>query len=164
MGEIGTSGRAKEQCLRALLSFEVRSDPEALADVRRFVEEFCQQHCHDVLSDHAGHLLALAVNEALTNIIRHAYQGRQDGTVQIEAQRSEEEVRFGLYDLGSAFPGLSAIPPPVFDGSREGGFGIYIMQRCVDDVRYSRDEKGRNAVTLIKRLDQCRQADMSAES
>ena len=44
-------------------------------------------------------------------------------------------------------------PPPALDGSRESGFGIYLITKSVDDVRYSRDERGRNCIALVKMLE-----------
>src|SRR5262249_60667467 len=44
------------------------------------------------------------------------------------------------------------VQPPVFDGSRDGGFGVYIIAHCVDEVRYVRDEQGENCICLMKFL------------
>jgi anti-sigma regulatory factor (Ser/Thr protein kinase) len=56
-----------------------------------------------------------------------------------------------LHHLGDSFDPTS-VSPPALDGSRESGFGIYLISRSVDDVRYSPDERGRNCVALIKML------------
>ena len=40
--------------------------------------------------------------------------------------------------------------PPSFDGSRDGGFGVYLISQSVDEVCYSRDAAGRNCISLTK--------------
>ena len=39
----------------------------------------------------------------------------------------------------------------MFDGSRDGGFGVYIIAHCVDEVRYVHDERGENCIYLVKK-------------
>jgi anti-sigma regulatory factor (Ser/Thr protein kinase) len=54
-----------------------------------------------------------------------------------------------LRHLGDPFDPSTA-PPPALDGSRESGFGAYIIAQSVDEVRYYRDERGRNCIVLTK--------------
>ncbi len=54
-----------------------------------------------------------------------------------------------LHHFGDAFDPLTA-PPPSLDGSRDSGFGVYIVARSVDEVRYYHDERGGNCVSLVK--------------
>jgi len=42
------------------------------------------------------------------------------------------------------------VPPPVFDGSTDGGFGLFIISKCVDFVSYSTDMQDRSTILLIK--------------
>jgi PAS domain S-box-containing protein len=133
-------------------AIEVISQPDSLTEARQFVEDFCGRYCRDEMDGERRELLALAVNEALANIIRHSYRGRGDARIQIAAERREDEVRIHLHDIGEAFPDPTKIGLPVFDGSRQSGFGVFIMRRCVDDLRYFRDDMGRNTVTLIRRF------------
>jgi anti-sigma regulatory factor (Ser/Thr protein kinase) len=42
------------------------------------------------------------------------------------------------------------VSTPAFDGTEDGGFGMYIIAQSVDDVRYYRDERGRNTISLVK--------------
>ena len=45
---------------------------------------------------------------------------------------------------------LGAAPPPVLDGSRESGFGIYLMTNSVSEVQYSRDDRGKHCIALVQ--------------
>ena len=91
------------------------------------------------------------MNEAASNIMKHAYHGRADQRIQLEAEAFPGRVSIRLHHLGDSFD-PAAVSPPALDGSRESGFGIYLITKSVDDVRYSRDERGRNCITLVKVL------------
>jgi serine/threonine-protein kinase RsbW len=129
----------------------IRSDLKDLRRARVFVREFCGALPGGLLdeTDVAG--LELAVNEAVCNIMKHAYHGRPDQGIQLEAEWVPERLSIRLHHLGDSFD-PATVPPPAFDGSRESGFGVYIIANSVDDVRYSRDERGRNCIVLTKML------------
>ena len=67
--------------------------------------------------------------------------------------RTASSIR--LHHLGDSFD-PAAVSPPALDGSRESGFGIYLITNSVDEVRYSRDERGRNCIALVKVLNSVR--------
>jgi anti-sigma B factor antagonist len=43
------------------------------------------------------------------------------------------------------------VAPPAFDGSRQGGFGVYLIKQTVDEVHYFCDARGRCGVRLVKK-------------
>ena len=94
--------------------------------------------------------LVLAVTEAASNIMRHAYQGRPDQRIQVTTEAFADHMCLRLWHHGTAFD-PATVPPPVFDGSRDGGFGVYIMAHCVDEVRYVHDEQGGHGICLVKK-------------
>jgi anti-sigma regulatory factor (Ser/Thr protein kinase) len=142
--DIPSSGSA----LSVEAQLEIDSDLNQLARVRSFVRDFCENIPESLFNDGRIDQLILAVNEATTNIIKHAYQGRPEEKVQITAEVTANQLVFRLYDWGEDFDPES-VDDPEFDGSQEGGFGIYIISRSVDEVNYSRDADGRNCVELI---------------
>ena len=81
--------------------------------------------------------------------MKHAYHGRSDQWIDLEGEAFPSRVSIRLHHLGDPFDPATA-PLPALDGSRESGFGIYILSRSVDEVRYYRDERGRNCVVLVK--------------
>jgi anti-sigma regulatory factor (Ser/Thr protein kinase) len=93
--------------------------------------------------------LELAVNEAASNIMKHAYHGREGQWIHLEAEAFPGRLAFQLHHLGDPFEPSSA-PRPLLDGSRDSGFGAYIIAQSVDEVRYYRDERGRNCIALVK--------------
>jgi anti-sigma regulatory factor (Ser/Thr protein kinase) len=83
--------------------------------------------------------------------MKHAYHGRADQWIALEADALPDRVSIRLHYLGDSFD-PTKVRPPALDGSRESGFGLYLIAKSVDDIRYSRDERGRNCVALIKML------------
>ena len=64
----------------------IRSSPWQLAVVRAAVEKMCNQVGMD---DRATGEMMLGVDEALTNVIRHAYEGSADEPIEIELSPSK---------------------------------------------------------------------------
>jgi PAS domain S-box-containing protein len=130
---------------------EIGSDLKDLARARSFVRDFCATIPPELLGEGAVPLIELAVNEAASNIMKHAYHGRADQRIQLDADVCPGRLSIRLHHLGDSFD-PSAVPPPALDGSRESGFGIYLINQTMDEVRYSRDDRGRNCIALVKKL------------
>ena len=100
-------------------------------------------------------LLELAVVEAATNVVRHAYGGR-GGRLELELARDGNALAISVVDSGVPFdPTRLPAPrePDPGDPSTwpEGGMGLPIIRASCDDLRY-RSEGGRNRLTLHLRL------------
>jgi sigma-B regulation protein RsbU (phosphoserine phosphatase) len=128
---------------------EIRSDLAALRQARAFVRAFCRALPGSPLDDDRTAELELAVNEAASNVMKHAYRGRSDQRIRLAAEAFDDYVVVRLHHLGDPFD-PSAVPLPAFDGSRDSGFGLYLISRSVDSVRYHRDERGGNCIALVK--------------
>jgi sigma-B regulation protein RsbU (phosphoserine phosphatase) len=138
-----------QETVVARAEVEIRSDLRYLCQARGFVNSFCRALPGPPLSQNSISELELAVNEAACNIMKHAYHGRSDRWIYIEGEALPSRVMIRLYHLGDPFdPG--GLAPPTLDGSRESGFGTYIISKTTDDVRYYRDERGMNCISLIK--------------
>ena len=94
--------------------------------------------------------IVLAVDEACANVIRHAYQGRHDGGVQLMATTKEDRVEFVLVDQGQA-PQPGRLKPRSLDEIRPGGLGLHLIQSVMDEVRYHTSARG-NELFLAKML------------
>jgi len=91
----------------------------------------------------------LAVQEGMTNVIRHAYRDGA-GRLEIELSRNGDAAEVVLRDWGVPFD-PEAIPPPDFDRPREGGYGLYIMRTVTDGCVFERSG-GENLLWLRKRI------------
>jgi sigma-B regulation protein RsbU (phosphoserine phosphatase) len=140
-------GKTEASAVRA--EIEIRSDLREVRRLRGFVRRFCEGLCDPIPGNALVDALELAVSEAASNIIQHAYQGRPDQSIHLEAEALADAVVVRLRHLGAGFD-PAAVEPPALDGTRESGFGTYIISRSVDQVGYYRDQRGRHCVSLVK--------------
>lgn len=120
--------------------------PVRLAEVRQRVREFLAE-CRVEESDAA--LLVLALDEACTNIIRHAY-GNACKPVRMEMERLRDRVRFVLRDYGKSCPPEKIQSRPLTQ-IRPGGVGVHIIRQAFDEVTYTPQPRGTRLV-LVKYL------------
>ena len=102
--------------------------------------------------------VVLAVDEALTNIIRHAYLGDSEKPIEASFRRIamlqdgqvEEALEIVLEDRG-----ITANPKKMcgraLEDVRPGGLGLHFIRQSMDTVEFSR-RKGRNLLRLVKVL------------
>ena len=133
---------------------EIKSNLKELGRVRFFIRKFCESVPDFLLDSKRIDMLEVAVTEVATNIIRHAYAGRMDEVIQIKAQMEEDKIVLLFYDWGQhgfdpmAVPPLQDISKMATKDLPEGGMGCYIIAQSVDEVEYSRDQKGKNCACL----------------
>ncbi len=129
---------------------EFRSDPRELAGLRRLVRDCCRQAWGLDARAEVLDRVELGVQEAAANIARHAYHGDPGGPIRLELEADAERLSLALWHDGEDFD-PAAVPPPAFDGTRAGGFGVYLIRRCMDEVCYVHGGPGRRGVRLAKR-------------
>lgn len=100
----------------------------------------------------------LAVDEAATNIVMHAYGPSESGGEQpvlgLSVTVGDEEVVVEFTDQGAAFDPGKAPPPDIHKnlaGKRRGGFGLFLIKKLIDDYKYTR-KNGTNYLTLWIKL------------
>jgi len=95
--------------------------------------------------------LERAVDEVASNIVRHAFreESGKSFSLVIKVLAPAVEVVFG--HNGLPFD-LASVPPPTLDGTRDGGFGLYIINKSVDSVRYTILPDMRHGVILHTRV------------
>ncbi len=114
------------------LHLRMVSDPAAIAGVRRQVEAFART-CG--LDAHQAEDVGLCVNEALANIIRHAYHNRTDQPIELRACCTAEGMQLFIRDWGSGRDPC-AQPPPPRDPLTPGGLGLVCLRELMDQVRF----------------------------
>jgi serine/threonine-protein kinase RsbW len=142
----------KEVVSMAHSELEIASELSELVEARGFVRKFYQQYGNFEVDEEGVWQLELAVNEAVSNIIKHAYIGRKDQTIQIEADAFADRFIVTIFHWGKAFDPPESVPLPTLDYSRERGLGLFLINNCVDEVNYSRDNSGKNSIRLVKNL------------
>lgn len=99
--------------------------------------------------------LETAVDEASTNIIKHAYMGL-GGFVQISCDMQGQDIVITITDRGKPFdPGSVPLPDVNADlaNRKIGGLGIYMMKKMMDEVKYSFDIKQGNRLEMRKKVE-----------
>ena len=132
--EITTSASLRD----GKLELNFSSSTAHLSTVRRAIEQFSKEAG---LETQASEEIGLVVNEALANIIRHAYDGKKDQPVRAAVQRFNGGVKILLRDWGNGVD-PSTIPRPEHDPLVPGGLGLMCMRRLMDEVRYEPQRDG----------------------
>ena len=106
------------------------------------------------LNEHTSWEIELAVDEAATNIIQHAYAPNRPGDVRLVCGREGSRFNIVLYDRGLPFDPETVPAPDLtssIDTREAGGLGIYLMGRMMDEVRFEYNpETGENELRMIK--------------
>jgi anti-sigma regulatory factor (Ser/Thr protein kinase) len=129
------------------MTFDMYSRPCCLPVVRAAVGQAAVMVGWDETESRA---ITLAVDEALTNVIRHAYHGRNDARIELHCHVREGELQFRIRDTGDP-------PDPTLICAREvgcdkiGGLGTHIIRDVMDTVSYETCNEG-NWFLAVKRL------------
>jgi anti-sigma regulatory factor (Ser/Thr protein kinase) len=101
----------------------------------------------------------LAVDEACTNVVEHAYEGDDRGEIRIswgmECVEGIDYFSVRIQDWGKCFDPATVPPPKLSPNPEElqiGGLGIHFMRKMMDRVEY-RFSPERNELIMYKRLD-----------
>ena len=99
--------------------------------------------------------IMLAVDEACTNIIKHAYNSIPDGEITIKLEHNSDKLLISIIDHGSTFNPDSGPDPDLqkyYRNGRVGGLGMYLMKTLMDDVKYISVPGKYNQVLLSKNI------------
>jgi len=97
--------------------------------------------------------IALAVDEAATNVIQHAYGGEPGHEIEVHFDPGAESLDIVIFHEGKA---LDSVPVPEFDidklvaEKRKGGLGLTIMRQMMDKVEHGRAGTGKNMCVMVR--------------
>ena len=127
------------------------ADLTELATIRDFVEAVSRQL---MLSEREIYDLRLAVDEACSNVIRHAYQG-QGGRIEVRIHPVERGIEVVIRDWGAKF-NPAMVPEPDVTAPLEdrplGGLGLFLIYHMMDDVEFHFDHADGNTLKMVKHL------------
>ena len=152
----------------------VPADTACLAQVRQAVIEVLGE----VFSPVKANMIALAVDEAVANIVEHAYQvdgaevpggpdprGGESGggpgtvranTIQVVLDANAQRFEVLIRDCGMGFDPREAPEVDVREhvkSGRKGGLGIFLMRRIMDEINYTFKHGVQNQLQMIKYID-----------
>jgi serine/threonine-protein kinase RsbW len=148
-----TAASASEPC--PVVRLELPAEHRYLNVVSACLAALLEQVDEIAERDTVTYNLQLAIQEACTNIVDHAYEGQAGGRIMVEMSLSNSadiprRLTVDLYDGGQPFNESQAAVPD-FDEPQVHGYGLFLMRELTDDVQYERVE-GRNHWQLMKNL------------
>ena len=129
----------------------ITSDPGCLPVVRSAVAQMAHIEGFDESDAHA---LTWAVDEALSNVIKHGYDGRSGNPISISlcpvrAGDGRSGISVNIRDQGRQVD-PSCIKSRNLDEIRPGGLGVHIIKTVMDDYAYSCHPDGGMQLTMVK--------------
>jgi sigma-B regulation protein RsbU (phosphoserine phosphatase) len=103
--------------------------------------------CDDIL---------LCCDEAATNVVMHSYKDTKlpNPTFDCAIKFTEDSIIIMIQDRGKFFD-RSKVPEPSLEanlkGERRGGFGVFLVEKLMDNVSYSHED-GVNTIVIEKRI------------
>jgi len=132
---------------------EIKNSTASLAEVRELVKEGIEG------SGFPKRLLnrvSIAVDEAVTNIIDHAYPDvpENQGTITLSQDVDERRYRIEIMDDGMLNFDPQKVPTVDIarhvQAGRDTGLGVFLMRRIMDVVEYTYERDRCNKLVLVK--------------
>ncbi|HEX7195185.1 MAG TPA: ATP-binding protein [Chthoniobacterales bacterium] len=141
------------------LRLELESNPEALGLMRATLERAAES-MHFQEADLRA--IVRSVDEAVANVIRHAYKGRPGLPITLSCRKlwcgKDANLMCGLEilleDSGEAADPKKLQGRPL-EEVRPGGLGLHFMRQSMDEVEFSR-KNGKNLLRMVKYLEPAR--------
>lgn len=131
------------------IQIEVRSEPRLLHSVRGLVWRYVRGAG---FSEDRADEVVLAVDEACTNSMRHAYHHHVDRTVWLRLASDDGAIEIEVRDDGKTAPAEcfqhKELLPPDPDDLRPGGLGVQLIYRVFDEVEFSPGSECGNCVRM----------------
>jgi serine/threonine-protein kinase RsbW len=124
---------------------------ESLAAIGQFIAAATEQAGFDACT---AYQIQLAVDEACSNIIEHAYGGEGADVIECTYRIRREEFIVVLRDYGRPFE-PETVPKPNLSANIEerpgGGLGLYLIRQIMDEVNFDFESGAGNVLTMVKR-------------
>jgi anti-sigma regulatory factor (Ser/Thr protein kinase) len=117
---------------RSRLEISMAAEPASVRLVRTEIMRWFNELRHR--DDGLAASIAVAVSEAVGNVVRHAYPGEGSGRVEVEAQLEESTIVVSVSDGGT---GMTART-----GRAHNGMGLPVIGRLADGVTVVSDTGG----------------------
>ncbi|MCX6833336.1 MAG: ATP-binding protein, partial [candidate division Zixibacteria bacterium] len=133
---------------------EFQATESKLPDIRTFIETVLTEtpfRRKDITA------ILLAIEEACTNVIRHAYL-YGEGTLKLKISLFSDRITLSIYDKGRSFDFEKSSDPDLnhyIKTGRKGGLGVYLIRKVTDEVEYN-SAAGVNELRMVKRYPKTR--------
>ncbi len=132
--------------LKGPVVLEIPADPASLFLVRAVVAKLSEKSGFNAKE---SDMLVLAIDEACTNIIRHAYENSFDGQIILTFKVTAKCLEIYIRDFGKAAD-PATFQSRKLDDIRPGGLGIHFMKSAVDVLDYDTPPDGGTLLKMVK--------------
>ena len=135
-----------------LRTLSISNERSQLREVRAFVAEVIRSGGIPPAFENG---ILLAVDEAVTNIITHAYSEDRRDTIEIEIRIDAAAFRVAIRDSGLSFDPQTVAEPDIeykLSTGQRHGLGVFLMRRFMDEVEYLFHQGVRNELKMTKYL------------
>lgn len=133
-------------------------DGSSLRPIRDIVTDLARQ-----LGFHTDEIakIEMAVDEACSNVVEHAYAPDKDWTspkdpaIRIEVHHALDRLVILIHDHGQRFDFNAYRPSDILErvlAMKPGGYGIAIIRQFMDEVHYSSNDAEGNTLRMVKYL------------
>ncbi|MBI4575351.1 MAG: ATP-binding protein [Planctomycetes bacterium] len=130
----------------------VTNETENLHKVREFVSAAVQD---SAVPREEQNKVILAVDEAVANVMEHAYEGTLGGSIRVRIESDERRFEVLIRDHGRRFDPGRIVDPDIeahVRAGRKNGLGVFLMRQIMDKVDYDFRDEAENRLTLVKFL------------
>jgi len=131
------------------LQLEMRSDPVLLCASRAMVRAYLDRMGFPAPKSHE---IVLAVDEAVTNAIRHSYSGKTTETVSVNLSSETDWITIEIVDNGACASPEKLVrkegTAPHADDVTPGGLGVQLIYEVCDEVKFGPGEGQGNRVCM----------------
>ena len=125
----------QDQKKTTLVDMEISGNPRSLSLIRRIL---CSCAASVPLPAAFLNDIKLAVTEACTNIIKHAFKYDQNRKFSLAIQVCDDFFLIHVTYTDTDF-NPDAIPLPDLSNIKEGGLGVFIIRNIMDNIHYATD-------------------------
>jgi len=139
-----------KQTVKKKYRLKISAATENLEIIRDFINRLAKKAG---FNDEQVDQIELSVDEACTNVIKHAYKYDARKMIEIDVFIDPEKIEIMITDRGNGFD-LSKLAKPKLDEfikhARPGGLGIHLMKKLMDKVKFNIEPGKKTQVSLIK--------------
>ncbi len=134
--------------MNKLQRIHLLSKPDNLQSLRQHVRHLAiAQGCSEDNID----CFVMAINEACMNVMQHAYEGAEDEEIVVEFWRRGEELLIRIIDYAE-YVDPALIRSRDLEDIRPGGLGVHLMNKVMDEVKYTHLEQLRGNVLEMRKF------------
>lgn len=123
-------------------------DAQFLETIRDFVGKIAQKYR---FLEEDIQRIQISVDEACSNVIKHAYKGIVKRNIRVELQYANENMIISVIDNGKGFNPENLQEPDMNEylkKHQKGGLGIHLIRSLMDDVSFSIKPFRKNKITM----------------